>query len=113
MYKAQGCKAANEGGGERHILLWCQGSANQEDGETREESKKQFMRFCVQQSKKYEFTIGTLRSYWNIFWEDLIWFAFACHEVITNGSVGEFGDGELVTGGSGPEQKEVGKESKL
>lgn len=43
----------------------------------------------MQQSKKYELTVGTLRSYWNILGEDLSWFAFACHEGITNGGVVE------------------------
>lgn len=58
-------------------------------GETREESKRQFKKACVCQTKKRELTLGTLRSYWNILWKDLIWLDCAYHKGSTGSSVEE------------------------
>ena len=40
-------------------------------GESREESKRQFTEACVWQTKKCKFTLGNLRSFWNILGKNL------------------------------------------
>lgn len=45
-------------------------------GQAREESKTEFMKVCVWQTKKCELILGGVRNCWNTLGKDLIWLDF-------------------------------------